>query len=103
MPASPSIDAHDLGNKGLLVGQKKPLEPKHVCSIRVRLEIALSMRDLAIFNLAIDSKLHACDLVKLRLDDICSAGSIQRPQADSPSHASGRALPLQMPVEETVP
>src|ERR1700680_2179766 len=59
-------------NKGLLVGQKKPLEPKHVWSIRVRLEIAGSKRDLAIFNLAIDSKLRACDLVKLRLDDICS-------------------------------
>src|SRR6266576_5718329 len=59
-------------NKGLLVGQKKPLEPKHVWSIRVRLEIAGSERDLAIFNLAIDSKLRACDLVKLRLDDICS-------------------------------
>jgi hypothetical protein len=59
-------------NKGLLVGQKKPLEPKHVWSIRVRLETAGSKRDLAIFNLAIDSKLRACDLVKLRLDDICS-------------------------------
>ena len=52
-------------NKGLLIGQKKPLEPKHVWSIRVRLEIARSRRDLAIFNLAIDSKLSACDLVKL--------------------------------------
>jgi hypothetical protein len=49
-------------NKGLLIGQKKPLEPKHVLSIRVRLEIARSRRDLAIFNLAIDSKLRACDL-----------------------------------------
>jgi hypothetical protein len=62
----------NLGTKDLLVGQKKPLEPKHVWSIRVRLEIAGSKRDLAIFNLAIDSKLRACDLVKLRLDDICS-------------------------------
>src|SRR4051812_8149720 len=55
-------------NKGLLIGQKKPLEPKHVWSIRVRLEIARSKRDLAIFNLAIDSKLRGCDLVKLRLE-----------------------------------
>jgi hypothetical protein len=46
----------------LLVGQKKPLEPKHVWSIRVRLELAGSKRDLALFNLAIDSKLRACDL-----------------------------------------
>ncbi len=52
-------------NKGLLVGQKKPLQPKHVWSIRVRLEIARMWRDLALFNLAIDSKLRACDLVKL--------------------------------------
>src|ERR1700722_15647051 len=64
-------------NKGLLVGQKKPLEPKHVWSIRVRLEIAGSRRDLAIFNLAIDSKLRACDLIKLRLDDICSGANVR--------------------------
>src|SRR5476649_32632 len=64
-------------NKGLLIGQKKPLEPKHVWSIRVRLEIAKSRRDLAIFNLAIDSKLRACDLVRLRLDDICSGGNVR--------------------------
>lgn len=59
-------------NKGLLVGQKKPLQPKHVWSIRVRLEVAHMWRDLALFNLAIDSKLRACDLVKLRIDEICS-------------------------------
>ena len=65
-------------NKGLLVGQKKPLEPRHVWSIRVRPEIARSMRDLAIFNLAIDSKLRGCDLVKLRLEDICSGTNVRR-------------------------
>jgi len=53
-------------NEGLLIGQKKPLEPKHVWSIRVRLEIARSWRHLVIFNPAIDSKLRARDLVKLR-------------------------------------
>ena len=42
-------------NKGLLVGQKKPLQPKHVWSIRARLELSHSPRDLALFNLAIDS------------------------------------------------
>ena len=65
-------------NKGLLVGQKRPREPKHVWTIRVRLEFGRSMRDLAIFNLAIDSKLRACDLVKLRLDDICSGTNVRR-------------------------
>jgi hypothetical protein len=59
-------------NKGLLVGQKKPLQPKHVWSIRVRLEIARTWGDLALSNLAIDSKLRACDLVKLRIDEVCS-------------------------------
>ena len=64
-------------NKGLLIGQKRPLEPKHVWSIRVRLEIARLWRDLVIFNLAIDSKLRASDLVKLRLDDICSGAKVR--------------------------
>ena len=59
-------------NKGLLVGQKKPLQPKHVWSIRVRLEIARTWRDLALFNLGIDSKPRACDLVRLRVDEVCS-------------------------------
>ena len=64
-------------NKGLLVGQKKPLQPKHVWSIRVRLEIARMWRDLALFNLAIDSKLRACDLVKLRIDEVSSGAMVQ--------------------------
>jgi len=70
MPKRRVSPRHQPWNKGLLVGQKKPLEPKHVWSIRVRLEIVQSKRDLAIFNLAIDSKLRACDLVKMRIDDI---------------------------------
>ena len=59
MPTRRVSPRHQPWNKGLLVGQKKPLEPKHVWSMRVPLEIALSKRDLAIFNLAIDSKLRA--------------------------------------------
>ena len=54
-------------NKGRVIGQKRPLMPKHVWAIRVRLEIAKNHRDLALFNLAIDSKLRGCDLVKLNL------------------------------------
>ncbi|MEJ2022337.1 MAG: integrase, partial [Maritimibacter sp.] len=54
-------------NKGRIVGQKRPLLPKHVWAIRVRLEIAENRRDLALFNLAIDSKLRGCDLVKLEV------------------------------------
>jgi site-specific recombinase XerC len=64
-------------NKGLLIRQKRSLQSKHVWSISVRLEIARSWRDLVIFNLAIDSKLRACDLVTLRLDDICSGAKVR--------------------------
>ena len=64
-------------NKGLRVGQKKTLAPKHVWSIRVRLEIARSWRDLVIFNLAIDSKLRACELARLRLDDLCAGAKVR--------------------------
>jgi hypothetical protein len=58
-------------NKGKLVGQKGPLKLKEVWAIRIRLQIASRIRDLALFDLAIDSKLRACDLVKLRVRDVC--------------------------------
>lgn len=51
-------------------GQKRPLKPKDVWAIRVRLQMENLKRDLAMFNLAIDSKLRACDLVKLRVEDV---------------------------------
>lgn len=64
-------------NKGILVGQKRPLQPKNVWPIRVRLEMSGAIRELALFNLAIDSKLRACDLVKLRVEDLWSGSSIR--------------------------
>jgi integrase len=97
MPARPVDRSQRPWNKGLLVGQKKPLEPKHVWSIRVRLEIARSIRDLAIFNLAIDSKLRASDLVKLRLDDICSGPNVRR-RATIVQKKTGR--PVQFEISE---
>jgi len=84
-------------NKGLLVGQKKPLQPKHVWSIRVRLEIARMWRDLALFNLAIDSKLRACDLVKLRVDEVCLGAKI-RDRATIVQKKTGR--PVQFEITE---
>ncbi len=57
-------------NKGRLVGQKRPLLPKQVWAIRARLELADNLRDLALFNVAIDSKLRGCDLVRLKVTDI---------------------------------
>lgn len=97
MPARPVGRGRQPWNKGLLVGQKKPLEPKHVWSIRVRLEITRSKRDLAIFNLAIDSKLRGCDLVKLRLEDICSGTHVRR-RATIVQKKTG--LPVQFEISE---
>lgn len=57
-------------NKGNLVGQKVPLRLSEIWSIHVRLQLSKSVRDLALFNLAIDSKLRGCDLVSLRLKDV---------------------------------
>jgi integrase len=61
-------------NKGKLVGQKAPLKVKDIWAIRIRLQLAGKLRDLALFNLAIDSKLRGCDLVRLRVADV-SRGS----------------------------
>jgi hypothetical protein len=57
-------------NKGKLVGQKAPLKLKDIWAIRIRLQLSKRARDLALFDLAIDSKLRACDLVKLRVRDV---------------------------------
>ena len=64
-------------NKGKLVGQKLPLKLRDIWSIRIRLQLANKTRDLALFNLAIDSKLRSCDLVKLRVIDVTHGGTIQ--------------------------
>ena len=61
-------------NKGKLTGAKPPLRPKHVWSIRTRLQIEGKTRDLALFNLAIDSKLRGCDVVALKVDDVAPNG-----------------------------
>ncbi|MGF6956284.1 hypothetical protein QFZ97_002149 [Paraburkholderia youngii] len=58
-------------NKGRLTGKKPPLKLKEIWAIRVRLQLSSQVRDLAMFNLAIDSKLRACDLTKLRVRDVC--------------------------------
>lgn len=64
-------------NKGRVIGQKRPLQPKHVWAIRVRLELAERKRDLALFNMAVDSKLRGCDLVQLKVTDVFVAGHIK--------------------------
>ena len=61
-------------NKGKLVGQKAPLKLKEIWAIRIRLQLQHRARELALFNLAIDSKLRGCDLVKLRVADVSHGG-----------------------------
>ena len=86
-------------NKGRLVGQKRPLRQKEVWAIRVRLQMKRRKRDLAMFNLAIDSKLRGCDLVSLRVDDIASGGHV-RARATIVQHKTGRAVQFEI-TEQT--
>ena len=64
-------------NKGRLVGQKLPLKLKEIWAIRIRLQIAERSRDLALFNLAIESKLRGCDLVSLKVKDVAQGPRCQ--------------------------
>ena len=63
-------------NKGKLVGPKPPLKLREIWEIRIRLKLADDLRDLALFNLAVDSKLRGCDLVRIRVNDIAHGNSI---------------------------
>lgn len=83
--------AREPWNKGKLVGQKAPLRLRDIWSIRVRLQIAEKTRDLALFNLAIDCKLRACDLTKLRVRDIAHG-----------SQVSSRAIVMQQKTHRPV-
>src|SRR6056297_1778251 len=77
-PNLPAIRAlRPAWNKGRIVGQKRPLKPKYIWVIRVRLELAENHCDLALFNLAIDSKLRGCDLVKMKVIDVTASGQIK--------------------------
>jgi integrase len=78
-------------NKGRLTGQKPPLKPKEIWAIRVRLQLSSRVRDLAMFNLGIDSKLRACDLTKLRVRDVCHG-----------EHVASRATIMQQKTQRSV-
>lgn len=78
-------------NKGKLVGQKSPLRLRDIWGIRIRLELAQNARDLALFDLAIDSKLRACDLTKLRVRDVAHG-----------NHVVGRAMVMQQKTKRPV-
>lgn len=78
-------------NKGKIVGQKAPLKLREIWAIRVRLQLRRHLRDLALFNLAIDSKLRACDLLGLRVGDIAHE-----------SHVNSRAVVMQRKTRRPV-
>src|ERR1700722_5937812 len=61
-------------NKGKLIGARPPLRPKHIWSIRTRLLVEGRIRDLALFNLAIDSKLRGCDVAAVKVEDVAPNG-----------------------------
>ena len=68
---------HKAWNKGRIIGQKRPLLPRQVWSIRARIELASNLRDLALFNVAIDSKLRGCDSVKLSVTDLVKSDHVR--------------------------
>ena len=78
-------------NKGKVIGQRPPLKLKEVWAIRIRLQLANRIRDLAMFNLAIDSKLRSCDLVKLTVRNISRGSGI-----------SHRAMVMQQKTKQPV-
>jgi len=82
---------HAPWNKGKLVGQKAPLKLKDIWAIRVRLELGDRRRELALFNLAIDSKLRGCDLVKLKVRDVAHG-----------NHIMARAIVMQQKTQRPV-
>ena len=84
-------------NRGKLIGQKPPLKLREVWSIRIRLQLNDRPRDLAMFNLAVDSKLRGCDLVALRVDDVLLSGRV-RPRAVVMQKKTGR--PVQFEITE---
>jgi len=84
-------------NKGRLIGQKAPLKLKEIWSIRIRLQLLNRIRELALFNLAIDSKLRGCDLVGLRVKDIIH-GSQVASRAIVTQHKTRR--PVQFEITE---
>ena len=82
-------------NKGKLIGAKPPLRQKHVWAIRTILQAERSKRDLAMFNLAIDSKLRGCDVVKIRIGELVSGGRV-RTRATVTQQKTGRPVQFEL-------
>jgi integrase len=88
---STHVQHHAAWNKGKLVGQKAPLKLTEIWGIRIRLQMQGRLRELALLDLGIDSKLRACDLVKLRVRDVCHGDRV-----------AGRAMVLQQKPQRPV-
>ena len=82
-------------NAGRLIGPKAPLKPKHIWAIRQQLKVARKVRDLAMFNCALGSKLRACDLVRLRVSDVAPGGMLRR-RSIVIQQKTGRAVPFEI-------
>lgn len=89
-------------NAGRIVGAKPPLKPKHICALRTRLQIGNRVRDLAMFNLAIDSKLRGCDLFALKVE-VSSLAAASVPGRWSSSTRLGSQSPLRSPSRPRTP
>ena len=85
-------------NKGKLSGQKRPLKLQEIWAIRIRLQLQHRTRELALFNLAIDSKLRACDLVALSVDDIAQGARVQS-RACIVQRKTGRPVQFEITVQ----
>ena len=94
MDALPA-ERHIPWNRGKLTGQKPPLKLREIWGIRIRLQLAGDTRDLALFNLAIDSKLRGCDLVRLRVLDISHQGGVMH-RATIVQRKTGRPVQFEL-------
>lgn len=93
---SSTIDtSHRPGNLGRLIGPKPPFKPKHIWAIRTRLQHEGRIRDLALFNTAIDSKLRGCDVVRLRVADVHLGDGI-RLRTTIVQQKTGRPVPFEL-------
>lgn len=82
-------------NSGRIIGPKPPLKPKHIWAIRQQLKNHGRVRDLALFNCAIDAKLRGCDLVRLRVSDVAPGGGL-RARATVIQQKTGRPVPFEI-------
>lgn len=90
-------------NAGRMIGAKAPLKPKHIWAIRQHLKSLGAVRDLAMFNIALDAKLRGCDLVRLRLADVAQAGTV-RHRSNVIQQKTGRPVPFEItePARESL-